>query len=206
MNLKKIKDIFENRKPEIAETEHEYALFLPLVEKEGRLHLLYELRSYTLDRQPGEVCFPGGQMEKDETPRQCAVRETCEELGISEADVNVIAEIDTVHNHNNSTMYCFLGTIDYTVIEASKPSEIEVEEIFLVPIDFLMETEPRISNVDIIPHVPEDFPYDLIGFGPDYPWKRGVMKVPVYVHEGKAIWGLTGRITANLIDILKEND
>lgn len=206
MNIRKIKDIFENRKPQIAETFSEYSIFLPLVEREGKLHLLYELRSYALDRQPGEVCFPGGQKEAEETPQQCAVRETCEELGISESDIEVIAEVDTVHGYNNSTIYCFIGTIDCSVIEKAKPSEQEVEEIFLVPLDFLMKTEPQVSCVDIVPQVPEDFPYDLIGFGPDYKWKRGIMNMPVWVFEGRVIWGLTGRITANMVKILKENN
>ena len=50
-------------------------------------HLLFEVRADTLDRQPGEVCFPGGHMESGETPAACALRETEEELSIPSAAI-----------------------------------------------------------------------------------------------------------------------
>ena len=60
----------------------EYAVLVPLVERpEGRC-LLYEVRASSLDRQPGEVCLPGGRMEPGEDPVACALRETWEELAI----------------------------------------------------------------------------------------------------------------------------
>ena len=37
----------------------------------------------SLRRQPGEICFPGGKVEPDDLDqKQCAIRETSEELGI----------------------------------------------------------------------------------------------------------------------------
>ena len=39
----------------------EYAVLVPLVERPEGLCLLYEVRASSLDRQPGEVCFPGGE-------------------------------------------------------------------------------------------------------------------------------------------------
>ena len=53
-----------------------YAVLVPLVEHDGELSVLYEVRAATLRRQPGEVCFPGGRMEPGETPEVSALRET----------------------------------------------------------------------------------------------------------------------------------
>ena len=44
------------------ENESEYlnsAVLVPLVYQENKLHVLFEVRSATLNRQPGEICFPG---------------------------------------------------------------------------------------------------------------------------------------------------
>lgn len=57
-------------------------MLVPLVERPEGLCLLYEVRADTLGRQPGEVCFPGGRIEGVESPEECALRETEEELSI----------------------------------------------------------------------------------------------------------------------------
>ena len=36
-----------------------YSVLVPLVEREGELHILYEVRAETLRTQPGQVSFPG---------------------------------------------------------------------------------------------------------------------------------------------------
>ena len=46
----------------------------------------------------------------------------------------------------------------------------------------------------------EDFPYDRIGFPQGYRWRGGRVEVPIYAWEGRAIWGLTGRITRRLLE------
>ena len=54
----------------------EFAVLAPLVRVDGETHLLFEVRALHMRRQPGEVCFPGGQIEEGETPLEAAVRET----------------------------------------------------------------------------------------------------------------------------------
>ena len=68
--------------PKVQDVTGEYAVLVPLVERPEGLCLLYEVRADTLGRQPGEVCFPGGQLEPGEDAVSCALRETWEELGI----------------------------------------------------------------------------------------------------------------------------
>ena len=57
------------RTPGLMDSRRTYAVLVPLVERDGALHLLYEVRARTLRRQPGEVCFPGGRMEAGRPPR-----------------------------------------------------------------------------------------------------------------------------------------
>ena len=73
--------------------EARYAVLVPMVETGQGTGLLLEVRTEYV-KQPGEICFPGGKIEEDETPVTAALRETCEELGISAGDVEIVKELD----------------------------------------------------------------------------------------------------------------
>ncbi len=57
-------------------------------------HILFEVRSNKLSQQPGEICFPGGRREHDETSMETSIRETCEELLISESNIKLYGPLD----------------------------------------------------------------------------------------------------------------
>lgn len=171
--------------------------------KKNELFLLYEVRSEALNRQPGEVCFPGGKVEEGETYLNCALRETAEELDIPAESIKIIAQLDYIHAYSDFSMYPFLGAIDYEDIGKIRINYSEVKEVFLVPLSFLMETEPLIYHFDVLPNVQEDFPYEKINAENGYNWRKGKLTVPIYQYEGRTIWGLTARITHNLINTIK---
>ena len=84
------------------------AVLLPILEIEEQKSILFEIRSEHLDRQPGEICFPGGKVEEGETPRETAVRETSEELGISPGSIDILGPLDI--------LVAPLGTVIYPYI------------------------------------------------------------------------------------------
>lgn len=202
MNLKDIEDIFKNRRIKAIGAYNYFSVMVPIVEKEGQLYLLYEVRSESLKKQPGEICFPGGAMEENETKRQCAIRETCEELGIKKKDIRIISEIDPLYTYSNFTMFCYLGEISYEAFCNAKINEAEVKEIFLVPLDYIQNNVPFIYNMDVIPDIGPDFPYEMLKLNNGYNWRKGKSEVPIYIYEDKIIWGLTARITYNLANII----
>jgi 8-oxo-dGTP pyrophosphatase MutT (NUDIX family) len=179
-------------------------VLVPLVERNGELHLLYQLRSKTLRRQPGEVGFPGGKLEQGETPLECAIRETVEELGVPRDSIDIVGELDYIRSYNNSTTYAFLASMADADFDRTM-SRAEVQEVFSVPVNFFMETKPEIYSYEVAPRVGVDFPYDKIQQKGAYKWRTGNATVPIYNYEGHVIWGLTGRITMRLIDILKNS-
>ena len=97
-DLEHLRRRYADHVPGLLGARHSYAVLCPLVERPDGLHLLFEVRSAALHRQPGEVCFPGGRMEAGETPEQCALRETEEELAIPRQEVEVLGRPDFICN------------------------------------------------------------------------------------------------------------
>jgi 8-oxo-dGTP pyrophosphatase MutT (NUDIX family) len=204
LKMKDIKKIFSERVPGIIGHYSYYSVLVPLVEKDGELNLLFEVRSSDLKRQPGEVCFPGGKIEKGETAEACAVREAAEELGIGQNDVKIIAQLDSLHTYSNFTLYSFLGEIEYEPLQRAEMNRKEVESIFYVPLSAFLLNEPFIYKMEIVPDIREDFPYEMVNFSNGYNWRKGVSEVPIYQFGGETIWGLTALICHNLAKNLKE--
>ena len=63
---------------------------------------------------------------------------------------------------------------------------------------------PLEDHYTLLPSTDGNFPYELIGIPRDYRWQPGGENVPVYPWEGRAVWGLTGRITRHLVRLLQE--
>lgn len=95
--LTNLRRFYGDHVPTLLEARHEYAVLCPLVERPDGLHLLFEVRSAGVS-QSGETCFPGGQMEPGETPADCALRETEEELSIPRAEIRLLGQGDFICN------------------------------------------------------------------------------------------------------------
>ena len=203
IDLTALEHTLKTRTPGLMDARRAYAVLVPLVEKDGELCLLYEVRASTLRRQPGEVCFPGGLMEGSESPEECALRETWEELAIPREQIRLLGRLDFIAHRANFLMQPVLGLVDSGALARMVPSPAEVDEVFFVPLSHLLETAPIEYEYELIPTPAENFPYEVIGIPRDYKWQHGWENVPVYPWQGRAIWGLTGRITRNLIQICK---
>ena len=203
MELEVLQKKFASHTPGLMDCRRFFAVLVPVVQKKDGVYLLYEVRARTMHTQPGEVCFPGGKMEPGESPEQCALRETWEELGIPEEKVQILGRLDFIAHQANFLMQPVLAVVKEEALESMRLSPNEVDEIFLVPLSYLMETEPREYEYPLLPSPGEDFPYELVGISRDYSWRIGRENFPVYLWEGHPIWGLTARITRHLVRVLK---
>ncbi|MGR6835336.1 NUDIX hydrolase [Syntrophomonas erecta] len=198
MNLK-------GRYPNILGHEEAFqsAVLLPLVDLNDQLCLLFEKRSDNLPHQPGEISFPGGGIEPDDAnPMQAAVRETCEELGLSPKNIEVIAPLDIMVSPFNLIIYPFIAVIDNYV--NVKPSPDEVAEAFYVPLDFFVNYQPMYKKLPLAVAYSEDFPYEMIPHGRNYPFRKGYLPQFFYLWEDRVIWGLTARIINHFITLITD--
>lgn len=204
MDAKKITEKIKTHKPQVLGSRNfsKYSILLPLIQKDGEVHVLFETRSEKLRRQPGEVCFPGGRIDpQDKTPKFAALRETNEELGISEDEISEVFPLDYIVSPFGMIVYAFAGFIAPSA--TFEPNPAEVGSLFSVPLSFFLENEPRIYQIQFDVQPEDDFPYELIEGGREYSWRAREMEEYFYLYEDKVIWGLTARILAHFIEVIR---
>ena len=201
-----INNIFTNYTPYINGWEKfkRASVTIPLINYNNSLHILFEVRSKTLRTQPNEVCFPGGKIEKEESTLTTAIRETCEEIGICEDKIRVISPLDIFISPYNTLIHPYLIFIED--ISNIKINIEEVEEVFFVPLDFLLNTNVStfINKVHITPD--SNFPYELIPKKHDYKFSTGSYEIPFYIYNDYVIWGITAKILLNFLSYLKQRN
>ena len=176
---------------------------IPIVIINDTPYILFEVRSKNLSTQPSEVCFPGGKMDEGESSLNTAIRETCEELGVTPNDFKVISSLDLFVSPFNIIIHPFL--IHLYNIDSININTSEVEKTFLVPLDYLINKEPElyINKVNITPS--DRFPYDIIPSKRDYTFSTGSYEVLFYTYKDYVIWGMTAKILFNFLSIIKSH-
>ncbi len=168
-----------------------YAVLIPRVKTADGESLLLEVRSGKV-KQPGEICFPGGRVELGETITEAAVRETCEELGITPDKIEVISELDPVDTTDGLTIYTVAGLLYIEGTDELALSEDEVREVFLLPLAWLADRAP--VHFDLKTTADEDMPDKLLDYLSYYGDYRYTGETDCFEYDGYCIWGLTARI------------
>ncbi|MDR3271335.1 MAG: CoA pyrophosphatase [Peptococcaceae bacterium] len=199
-----IKKLLQHRTPEILGNDeyHISAVLIPLVMRQNELHILFEVRARTLRGQPGEICFPGGRIDSQDTsPAAAAVRETVEELGIAKEQIEILGPLDVLVTPHQRIMHPFAGWLKEDAL--LQPAPEEVAEVFYVPFSFLLNAQPLLSwdRVELKPE--KDFHFELIPGGESYSFRQGHYPVYFYLYGQYTIWGLTARILRHLLDLIR---
>mgnify|MGYP000000326512 FL=1 len=180
------------------------AVAVPLLEIDGEDHVVFTVRSNKLRRQPCEISFPGGHCElNDKSGAHAAMRECSEELGIDLDQIELLGNLDCLVSAIGVKLYAVAVRLHTSDL---KPNPDEVGEVFTVPLKYLLDMEPTVGHLDIGTKPLKDFPFHLLeGYNID--WKiRQNYSVYFYPYEQYTIWGLTGRVLKNFLDIYREID
>jgi 8-oxo-dGTP pyrophosphatase MutT (NUDIX family) len=136
------------------------AVLVPVVDRGGETSVILTQRAAHLKSHGGQVAFPGGKMEKDETALHAAMRETMEEIGLAATHIEPIGLLDTYRSGTGFTIVPVLAMVSpgfSLTIDAS-----EVADVFEVPLEFLMtpknhrqhsvETHGRVRHFHAMPY------------------------------------------------------
>lgn len=203
--LNKVTSIFSEHKADPLWKLRYFAIMPLLTEIDGELHFILNKRAAGVN-QPGDICFPGGHQEKGENLKETALRETEEEIGIPREKIQILGKSDFMLTIYRGMIQPFVSFVPYEVYQQAKPNPEEVEEIFTVPLKFFMETEP--DKYDTVWKVvqSDDFPYDRIEGGKNYPFSKGKTTQLFYEYDGHTIWGFTAQVIQNIVEILKTTE
>lgn len=195
-----------NSRPREIENESDFvssAVLVPMVKHNGRLGVLFEVRSAGLSWQPGDICFPGGKVELDDaSPLAAAVRETREELQLPAEAITVIGPLDYMISPIGVMLHPFAAHIrDFSLI---RPRPEEVAEVFVAPLEYLLAVEPMTAHMEVATRPLPDFPLDMVAASYARDWKRRTTyPVLFYQYGGHVIWGLTARVLAGFLQMCR---
>ena len=163
-------------------TKYKKACVLILLIKDNddeEYKILFTKRSEQLKTHSGEVSFPGGKWEEgDSNLYQTALRESNEEINLDMKNVTKLGPLNFLLSRHKIEVNPFVGYLNQF---QDFKGNFEIDEIFTVPISFLMNEE----NIEY-----KEF-------------NRNDLKVyiPSWVYNGNRIWGLTAMIAADFLNI-----
>lgn len=175
LNLTKVRRTLEQAtKRTITDPSLSPAAVLVLVYlKEGQYCTLLNKRTDSVAEHKGEIAFPGGKKEADDTGLQeTALREAFEEMAIRPDDVKVLGELDDVATSSKYVITPFVGTILHPYLFT--PNEREVAEILEVPL----------GNLDNPRNVRQEARLK----------KRRLVSDKAYTYNGHLIFGATAKV------------
>ncbi|XP_031197368.1 peroxisomal coenzyme A diphosphatase NUDT7 [Mastomys coucha] len=121
-------------------SSNKYSVLLPLLAREGKLYLLFTVRSDKLRRAPGEVCFPGGKRDPVDTDDTAtALREAQEEVGLDPHQVEVVSHLVPYLIYNGALVTPVVGFLDHNF--QAQPNPDEVKDVFFVPLDYFLQPQ-----------------------------------------------------------------
>jgi 8-oxo-dGTP pyrophosphatase MutT (NUDIX family) len=157
------------------------AVLVPLyLAADGAPHVVLTKRREDMRRHPGEVSFPGGRQDDDETDlRLTALREAREEIGLDPHGVELVGALQpTPTIATGYAVYPFVGLIEPG--QTWVPSAREVAAVL------------ELSLADL-----------RAGYGRQELMRRGVpFRTDVYVVGDQLVWGATARILGDLFERL----
>jgi 8-oxo-dGTP pyrophosphatase MutT (NUDIX family) len=182
-----LKALLAGRKPERIEgkgTDYtEASVLLPLFVRDGRCWIFFTKRTGTVEYHKGEVSFPGGVVdESDNSLESTAKRETFEEIGIREEDIEIMGQLDDMRTVGSRfIIHPFVGVVPFPY--AFTVNEREVESLIEVPLQFFFDASQ-----------PRPFPITQEGH---------TFETPAFIYKGVVIWGATERVLENFINLIR---
>jgi 8-oxo-dGTP pyrophosphatase MutT (NUDIX family) len=159
------------------------SVLLSLFIKDDHYWLLLMRRANTVEYHKGEVSFPGGVVdERDDNLEDTAKRETFEEIGVREEDIEMLGQLDDMTTITSQfIVHPFVGILPFPY--EFRINRKEVDHLIEVPLSFFLD-----------PSQPQ--PFSMYYNGETF-------ETPAFIYKSSVIWGATERILENFISLIK---
>ena len=162
----------------------ESAVMALIYPKQDQPHIVLIERAIYKGVHSGQISLPGGKLEVNETPLVCAIRETCEEVGIQQGDYHVIGNLTKTYiPPSNFNVQPFVAVADKPFV-LEKDSR-EVSRILETPLSYLFDKERR----------KEKWMKSAVGLK---------VKAPYFDVYNRTLWGATAMILSELIEVIEQ--
>lgn len=146
--------------------------------------LVLTVRSSDLKNHSGQISFPGGRCERDESVEEAALRETFEEIGLYPSNITILGNLSPIYVPvSTSLIHPVVGL--YQGLPEPIPERNEVEEVFFVPLSEFLN--------------PERFQkgrWTMLGMEVDVPFWD--------IHPRVPLWGATAMMISELLALYEE--
>jgi 8-oxo-dGTP pyrophosphatase MutT (NUDIX family) len=143
------------------------SVLFPIVLRENGASVLLTQRTDHLRDHPGQVSFPGGRVEPDDSsPAHTALREAQEEIGLAAEHVEIVGYLPEYRTGTGFRVTPVVALVR-PPFELS-PDKQEVAEIFEVPLAFLMD--PSNHQQRLIHNRGKLRPYFAMPYGDYFIW------------------------------------
>jgi 8-oxo-dGTP pyrophosphatase MutT (NUDIX family) len=154
------------------------ALLYPISSKP---FLVLTRRSLDVNAHQGQISFPGGSQEPNESIVDCALRETWEELGVPEGSVTVVGQLSPLFIQR--TGFCVFPVVGWCNEHPRfLPARQEVAEVLEVPVEQLLDDNTHGRETWLLHDVPIEVPFYRVG--------------------DHKVWGATAMILAELLALV----
>jgi 8-oxo-dGTP pyrophosphatase MutT (NUDIX family) len=175
-----------NRTPvaEAADGAMPAGVLIPLHFHDDAWHVILNVRSQFVSQHQGEIAFPGGRLEpEDSDMTACALRESWEEMGIKPEDVDVLGPMNATLTRTNFLVWPTVGVVPHPY--DFKPDPREVAEVLEIPLDVMLDGTAVLHEARLN--------------------KDGtLMRRKAYGHAGHLVFGATAWILSDLLETINQ--
>lgn len=158
------------------------AVLILLYEENGVVRTCFIERTAYDGVHSGQIAFPGGKKEPDETLEQTALREAEEEIGVNRADIHVLGQLTELYiPPSNFLVHPFVGAIAYKPVFMPEPAE--VAEVVEINVDDLGDARFRGEKKITLS-------------------SGNTVQTPFYELGGKTVWGATAMIISEFLEVM----
>ncbi|MDH4190750.1 MAG: CoA pyrophosphatase [Betaproteobacteria bacterium] len=156
------------------------SVLVPIVVREDQFTVLFTRRTAHLRAHSGQISFPGGRTEPgDPSPVATALRESAEEIGLLPDQVDVVGCLGAYRTGTGYRVTPVVGIVHPPL--DLRPDANEVEEVFEVPLSFMLDPANHLRHSRVI--LGELRWFYAIEFGDYYIWGATAgMIVNLYRH------------------------